>query len=72
MSADTTPDPRHPVGDVFSSDPQIGVDLARVNWADTPLGDPSAWPQSLQTAVRILLRSRFSMWMAWGPELTFF
>ena len=27
---------------------------------------------SLQTAVRILLTSRFSMWMAWGPELTFF
>src|SRR5690348_14353948 len=29
------------------------------------------WPQSLQTAVRILVTSRFSMWMAWGPELTF-
>ena len=33
---------------------------------------PRAWPQSLQTAVSILLSSRFSMWMAWGPELTFF
>src|SRR5689334_21775389 len=31
----------------------------------------NAWPQSLQTAVRILLTSRFSMWMAWGPDLTF-
>jgi hypothetical protein len=26
----------------------------------------------LQTAVSILLSSRFPMWMAWGPELTFF
>ena len=30
------------------------------------------WPQSLRTAVRIVLGSRFAMWMAWGPELTFF
>ena len=26
----------------------------------------------LRTAVGILLSSRFSMWMAWGPQLTFF
>ena len=47
-------------------------DLAQVDWAATPLGSPASWPQSLQTAVSILLSSRFSMWMAWGPELTFF
>ncbi|HWD38878.1 MAG TPA: ATP-binding protein [Fimbriimonas sp.] len=40
------------------------------DWAKTPLGDPSNWPQSLRTTVRILLTSRFAMWMAWGPELT--
>ncbi|MGW6442724.1 SpoIIE family protein phosphatase [Lentzea sp. NPDC055074] len=43
-----------------------------MDWAATPLGLPDTWPQSLQTAVNILLSSRFSMWMAWGPELTFF
>ena len=37
----------------------------RRRWADR------AWPDSLKTTVRILLTSRFSMWMAWGPELTF-
>jgi hypothetical protein len=26
----------------------------------------------LTTAVRILLTSRFAMWMAWGADLTFF
>lgn len=57
---------------VFSADPDVGRDLARVDWAATPLGPPDTWPQSLQTAVAILLSSRFSMWMAWGPELTFF
>ncbi|MFD5827223.1 SpoIIE family protein phosphatase [Lentzea sp. NPDC060358] len=57
---------------VFSEDPEVGRDLAAVDWAATPLGPPEDWPQSLQTAVGILLSSRFAMWMAWGPELTFF
>ncbi|MDQ0486154.1 SpoIIE family protein phosphatase [Streptomyces sp. SID8376] len=57
---------------VFTSDPEVGADLARVDWAATPLGAPREWPQSLQTAVSILLSSRFPMWMAWGEELTFF
>jgi PAS domain S-box-containing protein len=57
---------------VFGADPDVGRDLAQVDWAATPLGSPSSWPQSLQTAVSILLSSRFAMWMAWGPELTFF
>ncbi|ODR07059.1 histidine kinase [Mycobacterium sherrisii] len=57
---------------VFRADQQIGRDLAAVDWAATPLGAVQDWPQSLVTAVNILLSSRFSMWMAWGPELTFF
>ncbi|MEU7947311.1 SpoIIE family protein phosphatase [Micromonospora taraxaci] len=58
--------------DVFAGDGEVGRDLAKVDWASTPLGDPALWPQSLRTAVSILLSSRFPMWMAWGPELTFF
>lgn len=47
-------------------------DLVReFNWAATPLGPAAEWPESLKTTVRILLTSRFPMWMAWGPELTF-
>ena len=57
---------------VFAADDEVGRDLAEVDWAATPVGAPSDWPQSLQTAVGILLSSRFAMWMAWGPELTFF
>ncbi|MGW5503332.1 SpoIIE family protein phosphatase [Streptomyces sp. SS52] len=57
---------------VFTADEEIGSDLARVDWSATPLGLPEQWPQSLRTAVSILLSSRFSMWMAWGPDLTFF
>ena len=50
----------------------VGADLLAVDWSATPLGDPDGWPLSLSNAVRILLTTKFSMWMAWGPELTFF
>src|SRR5690349_16204143 len=58
--------------EIFRVDEEIGRDLVKVDWTATPLGPPAGWPQSLQTAVSILLSSRFPMWMAWGPELTFF
>ncbi|HWE08865.1 MAG TPA: SpoIIE family protein phosphatase [Solirubrobacteraceae bacterium] len=50
---------------------QVGRDLLDVDWAATPLGPIEAWPRSLSTVVRVLLTSRFAMWMAWGTELTF-
>ncbi|MEU5253652.1 SpoIIE family protein phosphatase [Streptomyces longwoodensis] len=61
-----------PCSEVFAADAEVGRHLAAVDWAATPLGPPDDWPQSLRTAVSILLSSKFSMWMAWGPELTFF
>ncbi|HVQ18401.1 MAG TPA: PAS domain-containing protein, partial [Actinomycetes bacterium] len=61
-----------PSAAVFSAGGDVGRDHARVDWAGTPLGPPENWPQSLQTAASILLSSRFPMWMAWGPDLTFF
>jgi signal transduction histidine kinase/DNA-binding response OmpR family regulator len=41
------------------------------DWTTTPLGSIETWPQSLKTVVRMMLTSRFAMWMSWGPELTF-
>ncbi|MGW2715666.1 PAS domain-containing protein, partial [Streptomyces sp. NPDC001356] len=66
------PRPAAADGDVFAADREVGGDLAEVDWAATPLGPPREWPQSLRTAVSILLSSRFPMWMAWGEQLTFF
>ncbi|MGA3001943.1 MAG: ATP-binding protein [Acetobacteraceae bacterium] len=40
-------------------------------WSETPLGAPDSWPASLRAIVRVMLTSRFAMWMAWGPDLTF-
>src|SRR5690349_2284245 len=51
---------------------RVGHDLLGVDWAASPLGPMEGWPQSLCTSVRILTSSRFSMWMAWGDQLTFF
>ncbi|MFI0240616.1 SpoIIE family protein phosphatase [Streptomyces sp. NPDC016845] len=59
-------------GDIFAAEERVGRDLSRVDWSATSLGEPESWPQSLKTAVSILLSSKFAMWMAWGPELTFF
>jgi len=41
------------------------------DWAKTPLGPMQRWPQSLKNTVRVMLASRFAMWMSWGPDLTF-
>src|SRR5689334_12738496 len=46
--------------------------IAATNWAATSLGPPQTWPQSLLTVLRIMVTSRYAMWMAWGRELTFF
>ena len=57
---------------MFKRSGEVGHDLLQVDWAATPLGDLDDWPHSLESVVRLMLTSRFSMWMAWGPELTFF
>ena len=56
---------------LFAGGGEVGALAGRVDWSATPLGPVESWPQSLQTVVRILLTSRFAMWMGWGPDLTF-
>jgi PAS domain S-box-containing protein len=51
---------------------EMGARMRALDWAKTPLGAPDQWPQSLKTIVRVMLDSRYAMWMLWGPELTFF
>jgi PAS domain S-box-containing protein len=58
--------------DFLSGGGEMGARLRALDWTKTPLGDPSRWPQSLRTIVRVMLDSRYAMWMLWGPELTFF
>jgi len=51
---------------------EMGARMRNFDWTKTPLGAPEQWPQSLKTIVRVMLDSRYAMWMLWGPELTFF
>ena len=46
--------------------------MRQLDWSRTRLGPPERWPQSLKTIVRVMLDSRYAMWMLWGPDLTFF
>jgi signal transduction histidine kinase/CheY-like chemotaxis protein/PAS domain-containing protein len=39
-------------------------------WDATPLGPLNTWPQSLVTAVSLLLECQLPMYLAWGPEFT--
>ncbi len=48
---------------------EMGARARRLDWAATPLGATSGWPQSLRTATSILLNSRHPMFLAWGPDL---
>ena len=57
--------------DFLNGGGEMGALMRSHDWAVTPLGPPAHWPQSLKTVIRILLSSRYAMWMAWGEDLTF-
>ena len=56
----------------FAGNGEMAARMQSFDWSKTPVGPVESWPQSLKTTVRIMLTSRYAMWMAWGPELTFF
>jgi hypothetical protein len=58
--------------DPFAAHGEMARLMREKDWAATPLGPTDTWPQSLRTMVRVLLTSRFAMWMGWGRDLTFF
>ena len=44
--------------------------IRAMDWSNSPLGPIQAWPQSLRTAVEIMLSSRYAMFVWWGRHLT--
>ncbi|HMV46664.1 MAG TPA: PAS domain S-box protein [Blastocatellia bacterium] len=55
--------------DFLAGGGEMGERIRNFNWAQTPLGPVENWPQSLMTAVRIMLTSRQPIWLGWGEEL---
>jgi hypothetical protein len=48
---------------------ELGELIRAKDWSQTPLGSVERWPQSLRTAVSMMLPSRAQIVLFWGPEL---
>lgn len=57
------------VSPFLSGGGEMGKLIREFDWAKTPLGPTESWPQSLRIVVGIILRSKFPMFLWWGPEL---
>jgi PAS domain S-box-containing protein len=57
------------LADFLAGGGEMGALTRAHDWSKTPIGPPDSWPQSLCTAVRILLNTNHPMFIWWGPEL---
>ena len=55
--------------DFLAGGGEMGALTRAYDWSATPLGWPETWPQSLRTAVRLLLNTNHPMFIWWGPHL---
>jgi PAS domain S-box-containing protein len=55
--------------DFLAGGGEMGALTRACDWSASPLGKPETWPQSLRTALRILLNTNHPMFIWWGPEL---
>ncbi len=55
----------------MEGDSEMAALIRAHDWSRTPMGPVSSWPQSLRTAVSLILNSQHPMWIGWGPAATF-
>ncbi len=53
---------------LFVGESEMIARIRAIEWSATPVGPMQGWPQSLCTAVSIMLESRHPMLIWWGPE----
>jgi PAS domain S-box-containing protein len=58
--------------DFLAGGGEMGALTRTHDWSATPIGAPEGWPQSLRTALRILLNTNHPMFIWWGPHLVQF
>ena len=63
---------KQPPDTLFVGSSELAGLMRSTEWGRTPVGEPEQWPPSVQAIVRLMLTSRYAMWMGWGPDLTFF
>src|SRR5512139_2974893 len=51
---------------------ELGERIRAFDWASTPLGPIESWPQSLKTALSLILNAQMPMWLGWTSEMYFF
>ncbi|WP_295847511.1 PAS domain-containing protein [Tardiphaga sp.] len=61
--------PRSISADFLAGGGEMGDRMRAFDWGATPIGVTSQWPQSLRTALRIMLNTNHPMFIFWGPEL---
>ena len=61
-----------PYQHIFVGNGEMAQMMRSHDWANTPLGLPDRWPEALKIAVRLLLTSKFEMWLGWGADIAFF
>lgn len=54
----------------FRGGGEMGHLIRNKDWSQTPLGDPTSWPQTLKTMVGVMLENPFGMYITWGKEYT--
>ena len=58
--------------DFLAGGGEMGALMRAHDWSTTALGPPESWPQSLRTAVRLVLNTNHPMFIWWGPKLVQF
>jgi PAS domain S-box-containing protein len=51
---------------------EMGSLIRTFDWTATSLGPPSGWPLSLKTSIAIMLRSGYTIFVWWGPDMIMF
>ena len=57
---------------ILSGGGEMGMLMRSIDWSTTAVGPVETWPQSLRTALSILLETGFPMYIAWGRDYTQF
>ncbi|MDC0711295.1 ATP-binding protein [Stigmatella sp. ncwal1] len=68
MSVQEPPPPSRSESHPLRGGGACGALMRQVDWSKTAIGPVEQWPQSLRTAVGILLNSNYPLYIAWGPR----
>ncbi|MEG4089574.1 ATP-binding protein [Microcoleus sp. Pol12B4] len=60
------------VEQIFAGNSEMAMLMRSHDWSLSALGAVETWPQSLKTAIRIILGSRYPMFVWWGQQMTKF